>query len=331
MYINMPFLTMKKIDGAKPIAVIRSESNSQMNGKFVYLCENENDDDNKDKDYEIEFNEFEKLIGKSGKTKDKIKSFDLISKALKKNLKPDDFIVDDENVKLAYKKISDNKNKIIKIPNDCHFEVMPKVPDNGGNNRECIYITGCSGSGKSWWIKFYVQNYNKLFKGKRPVYLVSTLEEDETLDNSDFKIQRLKLDSLVDDPIDLNTGELDNCCIIFDDFDTIEDEKGGRDYATKIWRLMDDILTKGRHHNITCIIASHYNTNGKRGRLILTECNKFVIYPHGTSAHAMKYLLNHHVGIDTETIKSLNHLGRWVCLSKVYPKYLISEHVVRLI
>ena len=87
----------------------------------------------------------------------------------------------------------------------------------------------------------------------------------------------------------------------------------------------------GRHYNITVLVISHYNTNGKKGRLILTECNKYVVYPHGTSAHALKYLLGHHVGIDPKEIKELGKLGRWICLQKTYPKYLISEHVVKLI
>jgi hypothetical protein len=154
-----------------------------------------------------------------------------------------------------------------------------------------------------------------------------------TLDNAKCKINRLSLDSLCDDPIDINNEEeIANSLIIFDDWDTVEDEKGGRKYATVLWRLMNDILSKGRHMGITIIIISHYNTRGAKGRLILTESDKFIVYPHGTSQHALDYLLGHHVGIKKDEIKALGDLGsRWICLSKVYPKYLVCEYVCKLI
>ena len=213
---------------------------------------------------------------------------------------------------------------------------LPIFPDpNKGATRECIYVTGCSGSGKSWFTRTYAENFNRLHKGKRPIYLISTLESDETLDNAKCKINRLSLNSLCDDPIDINNEEeISNSLIIFDDWDTVEDEKGagGRKYATVLWKLMNDILTKGRHMSITIIIISHYNTRGAKGRLILTESNLFVIYPHGTSQHALDYLLGHHVGIKKDEIRALGDLGsRWVAVSKVFPKYLVSEYIAKLI
>ena len=83
--------------------------------------------------------------------------------------------------------------------------------------------------------------------------------------------------------------------------------------------------------NISVIVISHYNTGGRKGRLILTECSKYVVYPHGSSAYALKYLLGHHVGIETKYISELGKFGRWICINKTYPKYLVSEHTVKLL
>ncbi|MDR3678349.1 MAG: hypothetical protein P4L41_00175, partial [Flavipsychrobacter sp.] len=199
--------------------------------------------------------------------------------------------------------------------------------------RECIFVTGCSGSGKSYWTKNYCENYNMLHKGKSPIYLISSLTEDSTLDSAKCKISRVSLDAIVDDPIDLNSGDLDNSLLIFDDWDTVENEKGkdGRKYQDVLWKLLNDCLIMGRHNGITVVCISHYNTIGQKGRLILTECTSYVVYPHGTSAHALKYLLNHHVGIPQSEIGKLGDYGRWVTLKKTYPKYLVSEHTVKLI
>lgn len=176
----------------------------------------------------------------------------------------------------------------------------------------------------------YCENYSKLFKGKRPIYLISQLDQDDTLDNSACTINRIKLDTLCDDPVDLNTGEMTDCLIIFDDFDTIENTPTKK-YHDAVWKLLNDVLITGRHYNISVLVISHYNTNGRKGRLILTESSKYTIYPHGSSAYALKYLLGHHVGIDTKEIAELGKLGRWITVSKTYPKYLISQHVIKLI
>jgi hypothetical protein len=320
----MPFLTLQKDEKTKPIAILKT---SKAN-KVVYISENEGLERER---VEIDFKDIDKRIS-GNKTKDKIRMYDMVQKGLARGLKAEEFdlLTDNDQVQKVYRELQDESGKSIKVGHDSHFEVMPVVPDEKGNGRDCIYITGCSGSGKSWFARSFCENYDKLHKGKRPIYLISQLKEDETLDSANCKINRIKLESICDDPIDLNTKEMTDCMILFDDWDTIENTQEHK-FSDAIWKLLDQCLIMGRHYNITVLVISHYNTNGKKGRLILTECNKYVVYPHGTSAHALKYLLGHHVGIDPKEIKELGKLGRWICLQKTYPKYLISEHVVKLI
>ena len=319
----MPYLTFNKEEKNKAIAVLKKGDGTS---KVVYISDAEPTEKN---NIELEYSDIDKRI-KGNKTKEKMKVFEMIQKGLSKGVELEHLLTDDDNVKRIYKDILDESGRIIKVGHDCHFEPLPVVPDDKGSGRECIYLTGCSGSGKSYWAKMYCENYNKLFKGKRPIYLISQLEEDDTLDNSACTINRIKLDTLCDDPIDLNTGEMTDCLIIFDDFDTIENTPTKK-YHDAVWKLLNDVLITGRHYNISVLVISHYNTNGKKGRLILTESSRYVVYPHGTSAYALKYLLGHHVGIDTKEIAELGKLGRVSCLSKTYPKYLISEHVIKLI
>lgn len=321
----MPYLTLNKEDKNKPIAILKMNNGSN---KVVYISDKENSNDLNDNN-ELDFIDIDKRI-KGNNTKEKIKIYDMIQKGLSKNIKVDDLMIENDEVKKVYKDIQDEAGKIIKVGHNSSFEPLPTIPDDKGNSRDCIYITGCSGSGKSWFARHYCENYHTLFKGKRPIYLISQLTEDETLDNAKCEINRISLDSICDDPIDLNTGEMKDCLLIFDDWDTIENTKEKK-YSDVIWKLLNDCLIEGRHFNITVIIISHYNTGGRKGRLILTECNKYVVYPHGSSAYALKYLLGHHVGIDKKAIDDLQKLGRWIMISKTYPKYLVSEHTVKLI
>ena len=83
----------------------------------------------------------------------------------------------------------------LKIASDSKFQHMPDTT----KERYILYITGPSGSGKSTYTRKYLEQYVKKFKS-RPIYLLSSLPSDESLDN--IKPKRIKLDdSLHRDPI----------------------------------------------------------------------------------------------------------------------------------
>lgn len=47
--------------------------------------------------------------------------------------------------------------------------------------RSVIYITGQSGSGKSWWVAEWCKRYKQMYKNNN-IYLLSSLEEDSSID-----------------------------------------------------------------------------------------------------------------------------------------------------
>ena len=107
--------------------------------------------------------------------------------------------------------------KQLKIANDSKF--VPAV--NNKSEREILYITGCSGSGKSTVTRMYLEQYRKKYKN-REVYMFSSLTEDKSLDS--IKPKRFKIDdSLYLDPI--KAEDLKDSSVIFDDIDVIGDKK----------------------------------------------------------------------------------------------------------
>ena len=97
--------------------------------------------------------------------------------------------------------------KTLKISNDSKFQQLP----NTKSEREILYITGCSGSGKSTYTRMYLEQYKKKFKNN-PIYMFSSLKEDSSLDS--IKPQRFKTDdSLYLDPIE--PEDLKDSAVIF--------------------------------------------------------------------------------------------------------------------
>ena len=213
----------------------------------------------------------------------------------------------------------------IKLPHDSHFQLMPTTDPK---KREVWYIAGASGSGKSHIAKGIAEQYMKQFPD-RDVYLVSKLEADDTLDSMKGRqCIRLKPDKLVEKPI--KTTEdlkmLSDSLVIFDDYDTFVGP------AEKvIHKLIDDLATMGRHTNTTMLCLSHYLTNYKKTRLLLNEATHIIVYPMATSFHALSYLLKTHIGMTRDDCRDLKKMGRWVCMYKHYPQWLISTQHARIL
>jgi hypothetical protein len=205
----------------------------------------------------------------------------------------------------------------VKLPAGSHFQL---IPTKDPKKREVWYIAGASGSGKSHIAKGIAEQYMKQFPD-RDVYLVSKLEQDETLDSmKGRKCIRLKPAKLVEEPLkDLDL--LKDSLIIFDDYDTFL----GKEMKV-IQQLIDDIAIMGRHNNITMLCLTHYLTNYSKTRLLLTEATHIVVYPLSTGAHALNYLLKTYLGLEKDEISAIRKGGsRWVCLYKNYPNYCVTE------
>jgi len=213
----------------------------------------------------------------------------------------------------------------IEIDDDVCFQILPNVDKN---KRDIFYLAGSSGSGKSYVARTIADNYHKMYPDRK-IYIISKLDEDDTLDGMKAPFHRLKYEKLVEFPIDIN--EFSHSLVIFDDYDTITGKVGKAVHA-----LIEDIAIMGRKHSdkqgcITMLCLTHYITNYKKTRLLLNEANYFVVYPQATSSHALTYLLKKHLGFEKKDIKKLKRMGRWVCFHKSYPQYLLSSQYAQIL
>lgn len=189
-------------------------------------------------------------------------------------------------------------------------------------DRSILYITGPSGSGKSTYTLNYLKEYRLTFK-KRPIYVLSALKEDETLD----KLSGLKR-ILIDDKI--HTQPLDaemfaESCVVADDVDVIGDTK----QRAAVITLINQILEIGRHYKTTLIMTNHLATNGRDTRRILNEANTVTFFPHSGSSRGIKYLMTEYCGIDKkDLVKAKKSGSRWCTIYKNYPTMMMTEKEV---
>jgi hypothetical protein len=212
--------------------------------------------------------------------------------------------------------VEEKSESKIKLPPGSTFELTPATDPE---KRQVWYIAGASGSGKSYIAKTLAEKYQKLFP-KRDVYLISKLKEDSTLDSMKSPPIRLNPEKIVEKPItDLEIFR--ESMVIFDDYDTFTGKEG-----KAVQQLIDDIAIQGRHQVITMCCLTHYLSNYKKTRLMLTEATHFVVYPQSTGSQALNYLLKTYLGIGPKEVSDLKKIGsRWLCIHKNFPIYYITE------
>ena len=207
----------------------------------------------------------------------------------------------------------------LELPKEQKFQ---QIPDKH-TERQIMYITGASGSGKSTYIAKYCKQYKKVFPDNE-IYVFSALTEDESLDACEPK--RIIIDDrMISDPLTVN--DFRDSMVIFDDIDVISNKK----HRDAVYNLLNALLETGRHEKCSIAISNHLPTAGRDTRRVLNEAHSVIWFPHSGSGVGMKRLLCDYLGLDKDINKKLRKMKtRWCCYFKNYPSILMTEHNIWL-
>jgi hypothetical protein len=308
-------LSFDKTKNARAVAIVQG---GDMDGQILYLHEKEAGTAPKKK--EIPAHKYQAVLNKFPK-RERVMIVERLQEAL------------DNNKELNEDEPKELKDLLIRIKGDMETTTeveLPAtsqfqlIPSPSPTKRDVFYIVGQSGSGKSHIARAIAEGYRQLFPG-REIYLLSKLMKDETLDNTRGGApKRINIETLLESPPDIE--EFRDCMVIADDFDALPKAQ-----HNAVMTLIYDICITGRHTNTSLCYLSHHITDYKKTRLILNELTHAVVYPQTTSKHALKYLLETHLGVDSDIIKKLRTMGRWVAFGKNIPPYCISSHYACLV
>ncbi len=186
-------------------------------------------------------------------------------------------------------------------------------------NRQVVSCFGCSGSGKSWFCKSYLNNYHKSLPDN-DMFLICPFTDDVSL--KDVKgLGQFKLDQdWVKDPVMMKDIPQDSCVVI-DDLDVEEN----KDIQKLVTFLKGQLLKGGRHKNITLLTTEHVSgTADASTRNLLLESHMIVLYLKSGGNYTT--ILQRYLGLDTKQIAKLKKMDtRWVCFVKSYPQMFYTE------
>lgn len=235
----------------------------------------------------------------------------------------------DNIIKTVY--LDDHKNKNnaeeMTLTDLYQFQQIP-MNITKENDRDVIYVAGASGSGKSYYIKKYVECYMKQYP-KRPLYLFSYLEQDTTLDKIK-KIKRIDIFNKEFLETEVKSKDFKNSMVIMDDIEGIPYKA----IKNKVMCLINQIISLGRHDNVTLIYACHSVTNGHDTKVILNESNSLTIFVKTLGNAKLKYLLEDYYGFDKEQVEKLRKVSvdsRATTIFRTYPKIVLTERDIYLV
>ena len=205
--------------------------------------------------------------------------------------------------------------------NDEVMEHMPYQDLKNNNTRQILYISGASGSGKSYYTSLYLKRYNKMFP-KNPIYVFSVLTEDDVIDRCknivriDFKDESFYKADFTD------ITKFKDSLVLYDDTEMISDPF----IHQKIKQLQDLVLTTGRHESVFCIVTSHNCCAGPRTKLILAESNSITLFADNMGRSTMDYALKSGFGFTTKQIDQISKLdSRWFTILRTVPICVMHE------
>jgi hypothetical protein len=208
----------------------------------------------------------------------------------------------------------------IEVPDGELMQHLPYQNKTAGNTRQIVYISGASGSGKSFYTSLYLKEYLKLFP-KNLIYIFSSVEKDEALDGISKRIKRMKLDEkLVNTPLTIE--DFKDCLVIYDDTEMLSNPM----LIQKLNAIKALIMTTGRHTNTFYIETSHV-TGGSKNRLILIEAHSVTLFLISMGYKQIKYFLETSFGFSMDQIRMIQNIkSRWVTLFRTQPITIMHEH-----
>ena len=190
------------------------------------------------------------------------------------------------------------------------------VPTNNINDPDTYLIVGKAGSGKSFLIAQYLQQF-KIYYPKYRIYLFSQKTSDKHLDS--FITKRIPLDKI--GPAQFTVDDFKNTLVIFDDIDTIDDKEVNK--AT--FALLQMILEVGRSNGIFTIMTSHLATDREKTKRILNRCTAFIFFKK-SSGRNTTYCLEEYMGFTHKEAKALYKIDTFAyCIFRMAPQIICCQ------
>lgn len=199
-----------------------------------------------------------------------------------------------------------------------NFEMLPNL-DPARNHR--LYIVGASGSGKSYFCADYIRRYFGRYPNNR-FYLLTNKTDDPVLDDLNPTIISAEQAATFS-----NINELANSVVLFDDVDSLDKEQ-----RKVVMQLYSHLLKDGRSLHIDVILTSHAPSNYHETRDALINSSHLVFFPKFNHGYHLNQFLKLYGDLSQAQIREIQAWNtRWCVIHREVPRFILSEHNLKLL
>lgn len=220
--------------------------------------------------------------------------------------------------RMCYEDEDDELGEVFEI-DDGKLVQLPKIDE-----RSVDYVSGPSGSGKTTQAVGLMRAFKRIYPEK-DIYVFSRADVRNDRAFAGIRPTQITIDeSIVKQPIDITKELTGGCMVLFDDCNTVQDDKQKK----AIDKLMADIMEVGRKLGIWIIITNHLviPNEKKVARTILNEMQSLTVFPKSGSVQQIRYVLKNYFGLNNKQIEEIVTLpSRWVTIYKNYPMSVLYE------
>ena len=208
------------------------------------------------------------------------------------------------------------------------FQPVPIIKQNELNSVN-FFVSGLSGSGKSYFVSQLVNNIKSLdrFKDADVFLITGQTKPDPAYENNIEKYMKVNMDA--DDFYTLTYSDFENSIVIFDDVNSL----GNRAQEGFIFNLQKSLSENARKNNVALININHSSRDFLRTKYIVHEANYFTLFPAHNWNDSRKFLKSYLDYDENELreIKKLSRHTRSMTFHKQTPQYIVCDHVLKLV
>ena len=243
--------------------------------------------------------------------------------------KREDEIRIDDTVPNLYLRMSypfDDETKThnsITLSENYRFTPLPYMPLKTQQERSTIYISGASGSGKSWLINSIIKEYKQHYPNNTVYYITkNNWKTDRSLEPKSMYrfvdvnkfIQYYSNEKNIEEFLLDKNKKYHNSFFVFDDIAALE--KISKIHANTLQLIIDIILENKRKASISIAILSHVPSNYKQTALLIREMKQYIFFP-GNLQTKSDRILNTYLGLNSKEIEKMinneSKISKW-CL-----------------
>jgi len=196
--------------------------------------------------------------------------------------------------------------------------------------RSAIYISGVAGSGKSTIAAELAYQLEKIHNFKKKIVLITDTHDDDDAFEKLRENKKIEFITIhLDDAgfTELTWSNFSDAIVIADDFDSSSDVK----LKKFTLNLIEGILKNCRKKNVDVIVISHLSQDYKNTKVIIFECNSYVLFPSSNRNACNRFLKSYLDFTDNQLLEVKKLKTRYIYINKSVPSYMMDTKTISLL